>query len=147
LPEFRQNASPYLKVDVAVGEQAYYSDVESGPSSASIATIEGQRVLFMRGEAWSFGPPGVVRFARTTAISDGALQSPMPGRIVSVSVRQGQVVSKGQTLLSLEAMKMEHTLIAPFGGTVAELAVSVGDQVAENVALVRIAAAVAAGSD
>jgi biotin carboxyl carrier protein len=48
-------------------------------------------------------------------------------------------VTKGQTLLTLEAMKMEHALIAPFDGTVAELSVSVGDQVAENVNVVRIA--------
>jgi len=62
----------------------------------------------------------------------------MPGRIVSVAVRLGQTVTKGQTLLTLEAMKMEHALIAPFDGTVAELSVSVGDQVAENVNVVRI---------
>jgi biotin carboxyl carrier protein len=48
-------------------------------------------------------------------------------------------VTKGQTLLTLEAMKMEHALVAPFDGTVAELSVSVGDQVAENVNVVRIA--------
>jgi 3-methylcrotonyl-CoA carboxylase alpha subunit len=145
LSGFRQNASCQLKVDVAVGDQIHTAEVESGPSAASIATIDGQRILFMRGEAWTFGPPSVLRIARTAAIADGALQSPMPGRIVSVSVRQGQVVSQGQTLLSLEAMKMEHALIAPFAGTVAELSVSVGDQVAENVTLVRIAAAGGAG--
>jgi 3-methylcrotonyl-CoA carboxylase alpha subunit len=64
----------------------------------------------------------------------------MPGRIVSVSVRAGDRVIKGQTLLALEAMKMEHALIAPFAGTVAELSVAVGNQVAENVTLVRIEA-------
>jgi 3-methylcrotonyl-CoA carboxylase alpha subunit len=138
LSGFRQNVSPYRQVDVAVGEHVYSADVESGPSVASIATIDAERVLFMRGEAWGFGPPSVFSVARTAAIADGALQSPMPGRIVSVSVRQGQAVSKGQTLLSLEAMKMEHSLRAPFAGTVAELPVSVGDQVAENVTLVRI---------
>ena len=152
LSGFRQNAPSYRKVDVAVGDQVYtaeigndYADAKIRPSTASIATLDGQRVLFMRGEAWSFGPPSVVRTARTSALSDGALQSPMPGRIVSVSVRQGQLVSKGQILLSLEAMKMEHALIAPFAGTVGELSVSVGDQVAENVTLVRIVAAAAAG--
>jgi acetyl/propionyl-CoA carboxylase alpha subunit len=96
-------------------------------------------VLFWRGEAWNFGLPDSVRVAGAVAQSDGALQSPMPGRIVSVAVRLGQSVTKGQTLLTLEAMKMEHALIAPFDGTVGELSVSVGDQVAENVTLVRIA--------
>ena len=64
----------------------------------------------------------------------------MPGRIVSVSVHDGERVVKGQTLLALEAMKMEHALIAPFAGTVADLSVTVGNQVAENVTLVRIVA-------
>jgi 3-methylcrotonyl-CoA carboxylase alpha subunit len=53
----------------------------------------------------------------------------------------GQVVAQGEALLSLEAMKMEHTLIAPFAGKVALLSVSIDDQVAENVMLVRITAA------
>jgi propionyl-CoA carboxylase alpha chain/3-methylcrotonyl-CoA carboxylase alpha subunit len=87
------------------------------------------------------GAPDVTRVVRTAAVSDGVLQSPMPGRIVSVAVRQGQAVAKGETLLALEAMKMEHALVAPFDGTVAELAVAVGDQVAENVTLARIVAA------
>ena len=70
----------------------------------------------------------------------------MPGRIVSLSVRLGESVVKGQTLLALEAMKMEHALLAPFAGVVGELPVSVGEQVAENVMLVRIVALGAAGS-
>jgi acetyl/propionyl-CoA carboxylase alpha subunit len=109
-------------------------------------SIDGQRVLFRRGEAWSFGLPDSVRAAGAVAVSDGALQSPMPGRIVSVAVRLGQSVTKGQTVLTLEAMKMEHALIAPFDGTVGELSVSVGDQVAENVTLVRIASPSETGS-
>jgi len=148
LSGFRQNASPHWKVDVAVGEHVFYMEADSVPSSANTATIDAQRILFMRGEAWSFGPPSVSRIARTAAaVSDGALQSPMPGRIVSVSVRLGELVTKGQTLLALEAMKMEHALVAPFAGTVAELVVSKGDQVAENVTLVRIIPAVATGRD
>ena len=140
LPGFRQNADPYSQVDVAVADRSYVVDLEPQFRPTSSATIGGQRVLFHRGEAWSFGVPNSTRAAGVAAISDGVLQSPMPGRIVSVSVRQGQVVIKGQTLLALEAMKMEHALIAPFDGTVGELSVSVGDQVAENVTLVRIVA-------
>jgi 3-methylcrotonyl-CoA carboxylase alpha subunit len=138
---FRQNAPAYAKIDVAVGTTAYFVAVDPAqtPEPVSIASIDGQRVLFRRGEAWSFGLPDSVRVAGAAQVSDGALQSPMPGRIVSVAVRLGQIVTKGQTLLTLEAMKMEHALIAPFDGTVDELSASVGDQVAENVTVVRIA--------
>jgi 3-methylcrotonyl-CoA carboxylase alpha subunit len=141
LTGFRQSAPAYAKIDVAVGATAYFVTVDpTHPAEpVSFADIDGQRVLFRRGEAWSFGLPDSVRAAGAAQVSDGALQSPMPGRIVSVAVRLGQSVTKGQTLLTLEAMKMEHALTAPFDGTVGELAVSVGDQVAENVTLVRIA--------
>jgi 3-methylcrotonyl-CoA carboxylase alpha subunit len=144
LSGFRSNAAPYLKVDVAVGDRAYFVAVDPALPLPSIASIDGEQVLFRRGEAWSFGPPSSVRAAGVAAVSDGAMRSPMPGRIVSVAVTEGQAVTKGQTLLALEAMKMEHALVAPFAGTVAELAVSVGDQVAENVTLVRVVAEAAA---
>jgi 3-methylcrotonyl-CoA carboxylase alpha subunit len=140
LTGFRQNAPSYLKIDVAVGERVYSVAIDPTQRPASIVSIDGERILFGRGEAWSFDLPSSDRVAGVAAISDGALRSPMPGRIVSVAVREGQVVTKGQTLLALEAMKMEHALLAPFAGTVGELAVSVGDQVAENVTLVRIVA-------
>jgi 3-methylcrotonyl-CoA carboxylase alpha subunit len=131
---------------VAVSEHTYSVAIDPVLPAAQIVSFDGRRVVFRRGEAWSFGLPDSARVAGGAALSDGALQSPMPGRIVSVSVRQGQNVTKGQTLLSLEAMKMEHALIAPFDGTVGELSVSVGDQVAENMTLVRIVAGLIAGS-
>jgi len=73
-----------------------------------------------------------------SAASDGAILSPMPGKIVSVAVEAGQSVVKGQTLLTLEAMKMEHALAAPFDGVVAELSATAGGQVSEGVVLARL---------
>jgi acetyl/propionyl-CoA carboxylase alpha subunit len=75
------------------------------------------------------------------AASDGAVLSPMPGKIVSVSVAAGDAVTKGQTLLVLEAMKMEHALTAPFDGVVAELTAVAGGQVSEGVVLAKLEAA------
>ncbi|MFN0045121.1 MAG: biotin carboxylase N-terminal domain-containing protein [Sphingorhabdus sp.] len=71
---------------------------------------------------------------------DGDILSPMPGRIIAVEVAQGQVVTKGQKLLTLEAMKMEHSLTAPFDGVVAELNAEAGAQVQVEALLVRIEA-------
>ncbi|MBB6192247.1 3-methylcrotonyl-CoA carboxylase alpha subunit [Sphingobium wenxiniae] len=70
--------------------------------------------------------------------SDGLVLSPMPGRIISVAVAQGGRVAKGQRLLTLEAMKMEHGLAAPFDGVVAELHAAEGGQVSEGALLARI---------
>ncbi|MBV1690520.1 acetyl/propionyl/methylcrotonyl-CoA carboxylase subunit alpha [Novosphingobium sp. G106] len=72
---------------------------------------------------------------------DGAILSPMPGKIIAVEVAQGDTVTKGQKLLTLEAMKMEHTLTAPFDGVVAELNASAGAQVQVEALLARIEAA------
>ncbi len=69
---------------------------------------------------------------------DGTILSPMPGRIIAVDVTQGQTVTKGQKLLTLEAMKMEHSLTAPFDGVVAELNAEAGAQVQVEALLVRI---------
>jgi 3-methylcrotonyl-CoA carboxylase alpha subunit len=58
--------------------------------------------------------------------------------VIAVEVRQGDQVAKGQKLLTLEAMKMEHSLTAPFGGVVAELGAVEGAQVSEGTLLVRV---------
>ena len=72
------------------------------------------------------------------AAGDGAILSPMPGKVIAVEVAAGDTVSKGQKLLTLEAMKMEHSLTAPFDGVVAELNATPGAQVQVEALLVRI---------
>jgi 3-methylcrotonyl-CoA carboxylase alpha subunit len=70
--------------------------------------------------------------------SSGALIAPMPGKVTAVDVTPGATVTKGQRILTLEAMKMEHALVAPFDGTVAELTVEAGAQVQVDALLARI---------
>ncbi|OQW79322.1 MAG: methylcrotonoyl-CoA carboxylase [Proteobacteria bacterium ST_bin14] len=70
--------------------------------------------------------------------ADGAILSPMPGRVTAVDVATGDVVTKGQRLVTLEAMKMEHSLTAPFDGTVDELNATPGAQVSEGTVLVKV---------
>ena len=57
------------------------------------------------------------------------------------SVAVGATVARGAPLVTLEAMKMEHALAAPFDGVVAEVAATVGEQVSEGVLLARVEAA------
>ena len=70
----------------------------------------------------------------------GRLTAPMPGKVVSFSVKAGDKVSKGQALAVMEAMKMEHTIAAPSDGTVLELLYSPGDQLAEGAELLKLGA-------
>ena len=62
-------------------------------------------------------------------VAEGSLLAPMPAAVVSVAVESGQHVSKGDIVLVLEAMKMQHTITAPSDGVVSELDVSAGQQV------------------
>jgi 3-methylcrotonyl-CoA carboxylase alpha subunit len=72
------------------------------------------------------------------SVHDGEIEAPMPGKVTAVEVMRGEKVVKGQRLLTLEAMKMEHALVAPFAGTVAELSAAPGQQVSEGTLLVRV---------
>ncbi|MEU3016858.1 biotin carboxylase N-terminal domain-containing protein [Nocardiopsis sp. NPDC007018] len=67
--------------------------------------------------------------APETAVDPGALPAPLPGTVTSVEVAVGERVAPGQTLLRMEAMKMEHRVTAPAAGTVRELPVAAGDRV------------------
>jgi 3-methylcrotonyl-CoA carboxylase alpha subunit len=69
----------------------------------------------------------------------GRLTAPMPGKILSFSVKVGDSVQKGQPLAVMEAMKMEHTIAAPADGVVQELLYAPGDQVTEGSELLKIA--------
>ncbi|HEV2082586.1 MAG TPA: biotin carboxylase N-terminal domain-containing protein [Brevundimonas sp.] len=92
-------------------------------------------VLFDRGQAVRITPPQVSGASGSAAASDGALRAPMPGKIVSVPIKAGDAVTKGQPVVALEAMKMEHALTAPFDGTVEAINVTAGDQVAADAVL------------
>jgi len=70
----------------------------------------------------------------------GSLLTPLPGTVVAVHVSNGQTVSRGAALVTVEAMKMEHTLTAPRDGVVARLAFGVGERVSAGAVLVELAA-------
>jgi acetyl-CoA/propionyl-CoA carboxylase biotin carboxyl carrier protein len=87
--------------------------------------------LVVGGENWNVGEAAVrpTAGAGGAGSSDGAVRSPMPGTLIAVHVAAGDPVIAGQPLAVVEAMKMEHTLTAPFDGTVAQLRASNGASV------------------
>jgi 3-methylcrotonyl-CoA carboxylase alpha subunit len=129
---FRLNAAPCqtapflldgVRVDIALaGEGA------DEPSSDMLIAEQGM--------VWQLSPWRVGGGA--AAAGDGTILSPMPGKIIAVEVMKGDAVVMGQKLLTLEAMKMEHTLTAPFDGVVAELNASAGQQVQVEALLAKI---------
>ena len=73
----------------------------------------------------------------STSLESDTVVSPMPGFVVSVAVQAGQEVAAGETLLVIEAMKMENNVPAPKSGTIAEILVKAGDEVGSDTTLVR----------
>jgi 3-methylcrotonyl-CoA carboxylase alpha subunit len=115
-------SSPYSELDAWI--EPCQGNILSGVNDGRVFTIAARRVD-------GAGHHGA---------HDGDILSPMPGRIIAVEVAQGQTVTKGQKLLTLEAMKMEHSLTAPFDGVVTELNAEAGAQVQVEALLVRIEA-------
>jgi 3-methylcrotonyl-CoA carboxylase alpha subunit len=76
--------------------------------------------------------------------ASGLVRAPMHGKVLSILVEQGERVTRGQRLAIIEAMKMEHTLVAPIEGTVAEIATAKDAQVAEGAKVMVIEVAPAA---
>jgi len=106
-----------------------------------MAAVSGFRddervVVFYEGQAYEFDRSS--RGSVGAAAADGAILAPMPGKVTSVEIKQGEKVAKGQRLLTLEAMKMEHGLVAPFDGVVAELNAKAGAQVQVDALLAKI---------
>ncbi|MEH0544532.1 acetyl/propionyl/methylcrotonyl-CoA carboxylase subunit alpha [Streptomyces sp. B21-105] len=101
------------------------------------------------GDAWHVRDHDPVAAALTGAARAGAdsLTAPMPGTVTVVKVAVGDEVAAGQSLLVVEAMKMEHVISAPHAGTVAELDVSPGSTVAMDQVLAVIAPATAPTGD
>jgi 3-methylcrotonyl-CoA carboxylase alpha subunit len=131
---FRLNAAPRRTARFLLDDEAISIDVdayraEGTPADEVLVSDAGQTWLLQRWRA-----SGVA----VGAAADGVILSPMPGRIIAVDVVEGDRVVSGQKLVTLEAMKMEHSLTAPFDGVVAELVAVEGGQVSDGTMLVRI---------
>jgi 3-methylcrotonyl-CoA carboxylase alpha subunit len=81
--------------------------------------------------------PRTHEFAATAA--SGGLTTPLPGVVVSVAVAVGHRVAAGDVLMVIEAMKMEHTITAPYAGTVQAIHFARGDRVPEASELLELA--------
>ena len=135
----RLNAGPEKRVRLRVAGERHEVAIPPCHRDDIYASVAAPSVILVTEKGHSLG----ISLDRTdgagnAAASDGAILSPMPGRIIAVAVAAGDSVTRGQKLLTLEAMKMEHSLVAPFDGTVAELDAAEGRQVSEGALLARI---------
>jgi 3-methylcrotonyl-CoA carboxylase alpha subunit len=139
----RLSAPQRARIMIQSGDSIRSLDLleDGGDIGEHSATGFGRDPMLMRDRAQIYDfkiyePRGSVG----AAAADGAIHAPMPGKVTSVEVSQGENVAKGQRLMTLEAMKMEHGLVAPFDGVVVELNARAGAQVQVDALLARLEA-------
>jgi 3-methylcrotonyl-CoA carboxylase alpha subunit len=107
---------------------------------AAVVLAGERRQVFFEGRTYPIACVSAAALAGERDDVVGGLTAPMPGKVVALLVEPGRAVDKGSPLLVLEAMKMEHTVLAPRAGVVKALRFGVGDQVTEGAELVEFEA-------
>ena len=95
--------------------------------------------VFLAGENWRLAEIDPLAAREGDDPSAGRLTAPMPGRVTQLFVEAGDTVRRGEPLIIIEAMKMEHTVAAPVDGTVEAVRFAVGDLVEEGAELIALA--------
>jgi 3-methylcrotonyl-CoA carboxylase alpha subunit len=99
-----------------------------------------ETMVFIDGESWRLVEIDPLAARQGEDPAGGRLTAPMPGRVTRLLVEAGSKVRRGQPLMTIEAMKMEHTVAAPADGTVERVRFAVGDMIEEGAELVTLAA-------
>ena len=113
-------------IDAEISGSRYRSKVSKDKNLLLLQTYKGD-VLFKILPKFKIQELGIV---------EGGLNAPMPGKVVEVKIKKGSSVKKGDTLVILEAMKMEHKVSAPANGKISKVLISQGDQVENGQTLI-----------
>jgi 3-methylcrotonyl-CoA carboxylase alpha subunit len=140
------------------GDRQLASSVETRPDGICEVTLDGVKrrvrvldhdvatAVFIDGESWLFEEIDPLAPAVGEAPGAGKLTAPMPGKVSRLWVEPGAKVRRGDPLMVVEAMKMEHTISAPADGVVAAVRFSVGELVEEGTELIALASPAADGT-
>lgn len=127
-----------MKYKVTLNNRTYEVEVEAGQAML-VDEYEAYAPAPAAAPAPAPAAPAAAPAAASPALAAGeVVNSPMPGNILKINVTVGQKVNEGDTLLVLEAMKMENEVAAPRSGTVAQIIVSKGAVVETGAPLVVI---------
>ena len=135
-----------------IGEQPLMGRAEHRPDGVFSVVLDGVRrpimvlehdldmAVFLDGESWRLVEIDPLAPRAGEDPSAGRLTAPMPGRVTQLMVEPGRRVRRGEPLMIIEAMKMEHTVAAPADGVVEKVRFAVGDLVDEGAELIALAA-------
>ena len=123
-------------ISIRFGEHTLTADVVRAGDELHVFHNGRHRVLALA---------DIIAQSASAEVETGKLTAPMPGKLISIHAATGARVERGTPLLVMEAMKMEHTIVAPSDGVVSEILYDVGDQVVEGAELVRFSPATDSG--
>ncbi len=136
-----------------LGENRYQVQLESHTRGDMVISIDGHRqhitaIADADDRWWLHTLDGMYMLRwlsplpepQHSIVAEGSLRAPMPGQVVAVLVAVGQQVKRGETLLILEAMKMEHRIRAPYDGQVASIQYQVGQSVQADAVVLELRA-------
>jgi len=137
----RANGDAHAVEIIRVADGEFNLLIDGQPHTVYFAMNGAIRFVAYDGKTYALSAVtrGASRHDTTQAHSDeDAVRAPMPGQVRAVPAKEGDAVERGQTLLILEAMKMETKIIAPRAGQIAKLNIKVGDLVEKDQILVEI---------
>ncbi|MCL3781239.1 biotin/lipoyl-binding protein [Prolixibacteraceae bacterium JC049] len=121
--------------EVEVNGTAYQVEIDQEVKTTKTPKLVRKPVAKQPGEGQIERKPAAAAGSGSGAV----IKAPLPGTIVKVSVREGDSVTKGQTILTMEAMKMENSVMAEVNGVIKAINVKEGDAVLQDDLLVEIA--------
>ncbi len=137
---FRLGARTRPAIEFAVdGERILVEVTDSASPERAVRLESGAIAVMDHGETIVVHPYDPFAAADALGAATDRIVTPMPGKIVQLLVKAGDIVKRGQPLAVLEAMKMEHTLSAPADDVIESVNVSAGDQVSEGTIVLRFA--------
>ena len=116
------------------------ADLDGRRLTVTVVAAGEKRHVFFDGMSVIFAAIDPLFHAGEGGGAEGGLTAPMPGKVIALLTEPGAKVDKGTPLIVLEAMKMEHTLVAPAAGTVKAFCYAVGEQVADGAELLEFEA-------
>lgn len=125
--EVQEYEDNIAKVDV--NGTVYEVEVENNKPVSKTPTLVRKRVE---------NKPGDAKIKSTGGSGSSSIKAPLPGNIIKINVKEGDTVKAGDTIMVMEAMKMENNIQADSEGTIATIKVAVGDAVMQDDVLVEI---------
>jgi 3-methylcrotonyl-CoA carboxylase alpha subunit len=126
------SGASFFIADPALAGQTLLATIDNSTVRVVVVASAGRLCLVLDGTGWWLERDDPVARATLAETGNGHLRAPMPGKVIALLVQPGQSVQANQPVMILEAMKMEHTIVAPAAGNVSEVRFAEGDRVTEG---------------